>query len=195
MLDLDTLLEESKHSLWHIVAGDDKRFAHAAARITNDFNIYDRWCHRHERLMRPVAEAEGRFGQPRALRAIGARLIQRTALVDYLRTNRPAKAVREQLVARFGRQGSPRRAVLEEHRDYVLSVTSEACVDHLLRQLGDPFGPRLLEEYRHFYGESFARFSATPGSSSQSTNRTPTVPHTRHAESLRLLLVRSALAP
>lgn len=192
MLDLDALLEESKHSLWHIVAGENKRFAHAAARITNDFNIYDLWCHRHERLMGPVAEAEGRFGQPKALRAIGARLVQRTALVDYLRYNQVAPATRDRLLSRFRRHGSPHRALLDEHRDYLLCVTSEACVDHLLRHLGDPLGARLLEEYRHFYGESFARFSSTVRD--QHDDAEPTVPHTRHAESLRLLLVRSALA-
>lgn len=195
MLDLASLLEESKHALWHIVAGQNKRFAHAAARITNDFNIYDLWCHRHEELMLPVATAEGRFGQPKALRSVGARLIQKTALVDYLREKQVPKATRERLLKRFRRHADPRRALLEEHRDYVLAVTSEACVDQLLRKLGDPLGPRLLEEYRHFYGESFARFSIAGGDQQLPAEEQTSIPHTRRAESLRLLLIESALSP
>ena len=120
--------------------------------------MYELWRYRHERLMRPVAQAEGRFEQPKALRAVGVRLIHRTALVDYLRAEHVTGGARDLLLTRFRNQENPRRALLNEHRDYVLAVSSEACVDWLLGRLADPFGPRLLDEYRTAYGDSFARY-------------------------------------
>ena len=162
-LDLPALLTESRRALWHAAIGEDKRRAHAAARVTNDHRMYELWRYRHERLMRPVAQAEGRFGQPSALRGVGVRLIQGTALVDYLRKHKITGAARDSLVTRFRHQENPRRALLNEHRDYVLAVSSEVGVEHLLRALDDPFGPRLLDEYRASYADSFASFCEAAG--------------------------------
>ena len=93
--------------------------------------------------MRPVAHADGRFGQPAALRAIGVRLVERAALVDYVRRHHITGRARDLLIMGFQGQRNPRRALLDEHRDYVL---------------GDHLGGRLLAEYGASYAESFATF-------------------------------------
>ncbi len=157
-LDLPELLAESETALWQAAAGDERRRAHAAAQATNDHRMYQLWRHRHERLMRPVAHADGRFGQPAALRAIGVRLVERAALVDYVRRHHITGRARDLLIMGFQGQRNPRRALLDEHRDYVLAVSSEVCVAHLLGQLGDHLGGRLLAEYGASYAESFATF-------------------------------------
>jgi hypothetical protein len=157
-LELPELLAESETALWQAAVGDDRRRAQAAAQATNDHGMYELWRHRHKRLMRPVAHADGRFGQPAALRAIGVRLLERAALVDYLRGHRITGPSRDLLVMGFRQQRNPRRALLNEHRDYVLAVSSEACVAHLLRRLEDHSGGRLLAEYGAAYVESFAAF-------------------------------------
>lgn len=157
-LDLAALLEESETALWQASATQDSRRAHAVARTTNDYDTYKLWRVRHERLIRPVATAEGRFGQPAALRSVGVRLIQRAALVDYLRDHHVVGSRRDALLKGLRGTDDSHRALLDEHRDYVIAVTSETCVDHLLRCVADPFGPRLLNEYRGLYAECFAAF-------------------------------------
>ncbi len=192
-LDLAALLAESEQALWRASAGPDRRRAHAVANVTNDHDTYELWRLRHTRLMRPVANAEGRFAQPAALRAVGVRLIRRTALVDYLREHRVVGSDRAALVTRLRRVDNARRALLDEHRDYLIAASSEACVDDLLRLLADPFGPRLLAEYRGLYAECFAAFCerimARDGAANALPDRVPL-----KSEALRLRQILTGVA-
>jgi hypothetical protein len=155
---LAALLAESEAALWRVSTESDRRRSQAVAQTTNDQATYALWRRRHERLLLPVANAEGRFAQPAMLRSVGVRLILRTAFVDYVRERKIVGSARDTLARRLRGTNNPRRALLDEHRDYILAVTSEVSVDHLLEHLADPLGPRLLREYRALYTDCFASF-------------------------------------
>ena len=86
-------------------------------------------------------------------------MVERCAFVDYLRERRVSSHSRNDLVARVRHSDNSRRAVLDEHRQYVLALCSAISIDHLLRCVGDPLGPPLLQKYRSLYVEFFTRTS------------------------------------
>lgn len=193
-LELADLLKESEKALWDASTGEDRRRARAAARVTSNFDIMELWRIRHEHLMQPVASEAGRFGQATRLRAIGVLLIERCAVVDSLRERRVAGSVRDVILARLRATDNSCRAVLDEHRDYILAVCSGLCVDHLLNFIADPLGPRLLRRYQTLYVEQFALFcDQLLADNEQPVGLTRTVP--LPAEVLRLKSVLMARPP
>lgn len=189
--ELVDLLEESERALWEAPTGEDRRRARAAARVTSNFDIMELWRIRHEQLLRPVASEAGRFGQAARLRAVGVLLIERCAPVDYMRERRVTGSVRDAILARLRATDNSCRAVLDEHRDYVLAVSSGLCVDHLLNYVADPLGPRLLRRYEALYVEEFASFcDRLLVDNEQTVGLSRTVP--LPAEALRLKSVLTA---
>lgn len=157
-LTLRELIKESEQALWFAVDDAHRQRSAAAVQVTSDFRLLDLWRHRHEFLLQPVAEATGRFGQPAELRAASVMLIERCALVDYLREYGIAPTQRNVLLAKLRSVAASRNALLAEHRDYVLALCSAICFDRLLDRLGDLTGPRLLEHYRYEYLGLFAQY-------------------------------------
>ncbi len=157
-LTLQELTKESEQALWYAVDDSNRQRAAAAVQVTSDFRLLELWRGGHRALLRPVAEAEGRFGQPAELRAASVALIERCALVDYLREYGIDPAARDLLLSKLRGVAASRNSLLAEHRSYVLSLSSALCFDRLLDSLGDLTGPRLLQQYRYEYLGLFATF-------------------------------------
>ena len=156
-LTLDELIKESEQALWYAVNDANRQRAAAAVQVTSDFRLLELWRGGHRALLRPVAEAAGRFGQPVELRAASVALIERCALVDYLREYGIDPAARDLLLSKLRGVAASRNSLLAEHRSYVLSLSSTLCFDRLLDSLGDLTGPRLLQQYRYEYLGLFAK--------------------------------------
>ncbi len=156
-LTLQELTKESEQALWYAVNDSNRQRSAAAVQVTSDFRLLELWRAGHRALLRPVAEATGRFGQPAELRAASVNLIERCALVDYLREYGIEPAARNVLLSTLRGVAASRNSLLAEHRNYVLALSSIVCFDRLLDTLGDFTGPRLLHHYRYEYLGLFAK--------------------------------------
>ena len=156
-LTLEELMKASDETLWLAVDDPARHRASAAIQVTSDYRLLDVWRLRHQYLLQPVAAATGRFGQPARLRAAAVLLIERCALIDYLREYGVDKRSRDAVIALM-RGTASRREMIDEHRNYVLALCSALCIDHLLWEARDPAGPRLLKHYRQAYLDHFAAF-------------------------------------
>jgi len=159
MHSLDELMSLSEDALWRASEEGEGRRRRAASWVTSDFRMLETWRLRHREILQPVAAARHHFGQAARLRAAGVAIVERCAFVDYLRERRVAAASRDDLIAKVRDSDNTRRAVLDEHREYVLALCSAMCIDHLLSRVGDPLGPRLLQKYRSLYVEYFTTTS------------------------------------
>lgn len=149
------MITESEQALWRAAEDQTGRRGRAASWVTSDFNLLELWRIRHEFLIRPVAAESRHFGQAARLRAAGVILAERCALVDYMRQAGISGERRDRLILRLRGKDNLKRALLDEHRDYLLAVSSELCIDHLLGRIQDSAGPRLLKRYRALYVEHF----------------------------------------
>ena len=156
-LTLEELVKASEKALWFAVNDSNRQRAAAAVQVTSDFRLLELWRSGHRALLHPVAEATGRFGQPAELRASAVTLIERCALVDYLREYGIDPTARDVLLSKLRGVAASRNSLLAEHRNYVLALSSLICFDRLLDTVGDLSGPRLLQHYRYEYLGLFAQ--------------------------------------
>jgi len=108
--------------------------------------------------MLSVAERRRRDRQIVALRAVHLEQIHRAALVRYLRQHRITGVARDQTLQDFYGVMDPIRATVAEHRNYVLSVSSQLCAYDLLKMVEDKRGLALLQDYQGTYGQFFGMF-------------------------------------
>jgi hypothetical protein len=107
-----------------------------------------------------VAERRRPIEQVHALREIEVRLVHRRALIDHIRKNHIHGAERDQLFAALYGPKDIVDAILVEHRQYMLAVSSYLSTEHLIDLMSDTEGKRLLrqyeslcEKYFELYGE------------------------------------------
>lgn len=157
------LMEESEQALLTAAqegSGIDRRIA---KQILADSKVHGLWESRHADLVRPVAEHSSRVPQIIALRGVEVRLVHQQALVDHLRENRIHGAERERLFRVFYGPREFQDAVLAEHRQYMLAVSSRVSADHLINVMEDSQSRRLVRQYEVLYARYFELYCYVVG--------------------------------
>lgn len=158
-----TLMDESEQALLEAAEKNAGTESRIAKQILGDSGTHGLWEARHAELLRPVAEERSRAPQILALRDVEVRLVHRRALIDHLRANEIRGAERERLFSVFYGPREFQDAVLAEHRQYMLAVSSRVSADHLLNVMQDPPSRKLLRLYETTYARYFEMYCYVVG--------------------------------
>jgi hypothetical protein len=183
-----TLMEESEQALFDAAQKGSGIDARIAKHITGDRKNHSLWEVRHAELVRPVAEQSGRGPQVIALRDLEVRLVHRRALIDHVREHELRGGERERLFAAFYGPRDFQDAILAEHRQYMLAMSSRVSADHLMEVMRDPPSKQLLKAYQAAYARYFELYcyvvSSEDRASAEATKHLMADAR-RHAERLR----------
>ena len=149
------LMDESEQALLDATDAKSRRESRIAEYILSDPNMHRLWEARHAELVRPVAEQRKRAPQVFALRDIEVRLIHKRALINHVRQHRLRGPERDLMISTFYGPKEIRDAILIEHRQYMLAVSSHLSTYHLINVMYDPPGHRLLRQYETLYTDYF----------------------------------------
>jgi hypothetical protein len=155
------LMNESEQALSDAADGGAPRDARIAQRTLGDSRLHRLWESRHADLIVPVAENSRRTGQILRLRDIELKLLHRRALIRCIRNKRIVGEERDQLFSVFYGPKDTQNAILTEHRQYTLAVSSRVSTDHLIDVMRDTVSVRLLREYEGVYTKYFELYCAT----------------------------------
>ena len=159
-----TLMDESEQALYSAAQQDSGTDSRIAKQITGDSKALGLWEALHAELVRPVAEQTGRTAQVFALRDVEVRLVHRRALIDHIREHQLRGPERQRLFQVFYGPREFQDAVLAEHRQYMLAVSSRVSTDHLIDVMSDPVSGRLLADYEALYARYFDLYCYVVGS-------------------------------
>jgi hypothetical protein len=157
-------MDESEQALYAAAQQDSGTDSRIARQITGDAKSLGLWESLHAELVRPVAEQNGRTPQVLALRDAEVRLVHRRALIDHVRERQLRGRDRERLFQVFYGPREFQGAVLAEHRQYMLAVSSRVSTDHLIGLMSDPVSKKLLADYETLYTRYFDLYCYVVGS-------------------------------
>jgi hypothetical protein len=149
------LMDESEHALADAAEGGRRRDTRIARQILGDAKIHRLWESRHADLVMPVAKESRRDAQIFGLRDIEVKLLHRRALITCIREQGIVGTERDNLFSVFYGPRDNRNAVLAEHRQYTLAVSSRVSTDHLINLMHDPVSASLLRDYKAVYSQYF----------------------------------------
>jgi len=149
------LMDESEQALCDATDAKSRHESRIAEHILSDPIMHRLWEARHAELVRPVAEQGKRVQQVFALRDIEVGLVHKRALFDHIRHHELRGLERDQMIAAFYGPKDIRDAILAEHRQYMLAVSSHLSTGHLINVMYDPLGNRLLRQYAELYRNYF----------------------------------------
>lgn len=158
------LMDESEQALSDAADAQDATDGHRqrdtriARQILGDARIHRLWESRHADLVLPVAKQSRRDAQIYGLRDIEVKLLHRRALISCIRKYGIAGKRRDKLFSVFYGPRDTRDAILAEHRQYTLAVSSRVSTDHLIDVMHDPVSAKLLREYKAVYSKYFRLF-------------------------------------
>ncbi len=147
-------MEASELALQDATESPLPRESRIATTILNDGQKYRQWEVRHADLLVPVAEHRKKKHQIVALRRAEVQLVHRRALFTYLQTHEVYGTQRERLFRLFHSTLDFGDAVLAEHRNYMLAVSSHISTDRIIDVMDDETSTHLVESYE----EAFARY-------------------------------------
>jgi hypothetical protein len=148
-------MDESEQALSDAADGGGQREGRIAKHILNDSKSHRLWESRHADLVLPVAEQNKRAPQIFALRDIKVRLEHRRALITHIRKHNIVGEQRDRLLSVFHGPMDITNAILAEHREYTIAVSSRVSTDRLIDVMHDPVSVRLLTQYRALYAMYF----------------------------------------
>lgn len=148
-------MDESERALFEAASSSSARRARIAGHVISDIKIHRMWESRHADLVRPVAEESRRAPQLVELRKAEVRLTHKRALIDYVRKHRVKGAARDRVFAAFYGPKETTDAIVTEHRQYMVAVSSRISTDHLIDLMADPVSKDLVRLYERAYDQYF----------------------------------------
>ncbi len=160
------LMDESEYALHSATGAPDPRVSRIATTILDDDRMYRRWETTHANLLLPIAEHRKNLPQLMELRNAEVQLVHRQALFRYLRRSGISGPRRQRLFRTLHQTRDFDDAVIAEHRNYMMAVSSHVSADHLIDVMKDVSSKRLLRLYENSYDRYFEMrcFVATAGS-------------------------------
>ena len=149
------LMGESEYALQGASDSSAPRISRIVNTVLQDNQTYKMWESRHADLLLPVAEYSDKKRQIMALRNAKVRLVHQRALFRYLRANEVRGKQRRQLFRIFHSTLDCHDAILTEHRQYMLAVSSHISTDHLIDVMNDPKSKSLPRNYEKLYARYF----------------------------------------
>jgi hypothetical protein len=146
---------ESEYALHGASDSSSPRISRIVNTLLQNSRMYKLWESRHADLLLPVAEHGDKKRQIMALRDAEVRLVHRRALFRYLRANEVRGDRRRQLFRIFHSTLDYHNAILTEHRQYMLAVSSRISADHLIDVMNDPKSKNLSHNYEKLYTRYF----------------------------------------
>ena len=150
------LMAASESALEDALTSDSDRDARIASTVLGDGQRYRVWEAKHAELLVPVAQESRKTPQIVALRRAKVRLIHRRAFFRYLRENEVKGRRRRDLFRIYHATLDFSDAVLAEHHQYELAVSSRISTDHIIDFMEDPLSTRLLDQYDKVFARYFA---------------------------------------
>lgn len=151
-------MTESEHSVHMRAQLGEGISKSVCSQILADKPRYSLWISQHDRRMTHVAIAKERDRQLIKLRGVALEQIHRTALVRYLREYHVRGRRRDDTLREFYKAWDLQRAVLVEHKGYLIAASSQFCAVDLLELAGDARGVDMLQRYEAVYGHFFSMF-------------------------------------
>lgn len=148
------LMAASENALEDALTSDSVRDSRIARTVLTDSQKYRLWEARHANLLVPVAQETRKKPQIVALRRAKMELVHRRAFFRHLRENEIQGQRRRDLFRIFHATLDYNDAVLAEHRQYVLAVSSRISTDHIIDFMDDAHSTQLLRQYE----KTFARY-------------------------------------
>ena len=149
------LMDESEFALQDAKDSPRQDLARIAHSIIEDSRNYRLWESQHADLLLPVAEHGNKKRQIFALRDTEIKLVHRRALFEYLRSSETRGEERRRLFRILHSTLDYNAAVLAEHRQYMLAVSSHISANHLVNVMNDPTSIALLEKYEKVFAVYF----------------------------------------
>ena len=149
------LMDLSETALEDALGSDSARESRIAATILGDNQKYRLWEARHADILVPVARESRKRPQIVALRNAKVQLVHRRAFFRYLRANEVQGQKRRDLFRLFHATMDYQDAVLAEHRQYMVAVSSRISTDHIIDVMEDSNSTLLLRKYEKTFSRYF----------------------------------------
>ena len=149
------LMDLSETALEDALASESQRESRIAATILSDNQKYRVWEARHANMLVPVARENRKKPQIVALRQAKTQLVHRRAFFRYLRGHEVQGQKRRDLFRVFHSTLDYNDAVLAEHRQYMVAVSSRISTDHIIDVMADVNSTRLLQQYEKTFSRYF----------------------------------------
>ena len=149
------LMDLSETALEDALASESARESRIAATILSDQQKYRLWEVRHADMLVPVARENRKKPQIIALRNAKVQLVHRRAFFRYLRAHEVQGKKRRDLFRLFHSTMDYNDAVLAEHRQYMVAVSSRISTDHIIDVMEDLNSTSLLRRYEKTFGRYF----------------------------------------